>query len=409
MLTYRDLQNSVKERATLSQGGTQFDTAVKNAINSSLFRIAREARWRQLRRKTTFDTVTSYTTGSGAGTFTNGSKNVTVTGATFITDGIQPGRRITLQGSNKTFTIKTITGETTLTIDINYNGTTITGTGTYAILPQEEYSLPVQVDHRAFLWHEDFGFPFKMQYITDQEFYGSGIFNDRTDTPTAYRMWGVDMVDKQPLEPSVVTIASSSSSDTSINVTVFGTVSGLPDYETITTNSSDGTTSVAGSKSFSSIERIVKESSTVGRISATTNSGNQTIVTLPVGDTTAGIHYSKVQLADLPNRVFPINVQYYKDPYRLVNDGDVHELGKDFDECIILLSVMKLNYDQNQQADGDRFAVMFQDELVSLRKTNLDKIDWFPKLKKRYSTRFPAVHPYLEFRQVGSQFGPSSL
>ena len=35
-----------------------------------------------------------------------------------------------------------------------------------------------------------------------------------------------------------------------------------------------------------------------------------------------------------------MNVKYYKDAYRLVNTGDVHDLGQDFDEAIILLSAL---------------------------------------------------------------------
>ena len=118
--TYSDLQNEVKRRATRDQSGTDFDTAIKNIINTSLFRVCREAKWRQLRRTTYFETVTTYTEGSGGGTFTNDSKDVEIVGATFLTDNIQPGRRISLQGDSNVFTIRTITSETELTLDKVY-------------------------------------------------------------------------------------------------------------------------------------------------------------------------------------------------------------------------------------------------------------------------------------------------
>ena len=60
-MLYVDLQNEVKRRATRDQGGTQFNTPVKNVLNFALFRIARDSLWRPLRRKTIFSTVTSYT------------------------------------------------------------------------------------------------------------------------------------------------------------------------------------------------------------------------------------------------------------------------------------------------------------------------------------------------------------
>lgn len=403
MLTYSDLQVEVKRRANKEQGGSQFDTAVKNAINSSLFRVNRDGLWRSMRRKATFDTVTTYTTGTGAGTFTNGSKNITVTGATFITDAIKVGRRMSLSGSSKIYTIRTITGETTLTIDQNYDGTT-TAVGEYSILAQEEYNLPIQSGHRMFLWHEKWGYPFQMQFMPDQEFYGACINNTEESVPYCYRMWGEDMVLDQLKEASVITIVSSSTSDTTGSVTVFGTVSGYPDFETINLN---GTTSATGSKSFTAVERVVKSASTVGRVTVTGNSGNTTVAVLPVGDTTSGVMYRKVQLFPLPNGVFPINVFYYKDAFRLVNDNDVHELGQDFDEAIILLATAKLKSENNQK-EGNTFFALYQDEIKSLRRTNVDKIDWFIKQGRPTMSMGGMIHPQLSYNQIGAYYGRMS-
>jgi len=377
---FSDLREEVKRRATKNQGGTQFDTGIKNVINTSIFRIAREARWRSLRRTATFNTVTSYSTGTGAVTVTANSANVTVTGATFITNNITKGRYITFNGNNTIFKIASITGETTLTLDAVYNGTTST-TAKYSIYPQEEYTLPIQVGHSAFFWHRAYGYPTQMQYIPTQEFYNSSTYDLITSIPLSYKMWGMDSTIEQPLNTSVVTISSSSTSDTSISVTVFGIVSGYPDYEIIVTNGSDGTTAVPGLKSFSSIERITKNQSTIGRITCTTDTGNTTVGVLLVGNTTTGPYYTKIQLYPLPNQVIPINCFYYKIPYQLVNDGDVSEIGEDFSEAIILLSTAKMKAEQNMKEDRDFFQ-MYADEISSLKKTNVDKVDWNPTLKR---------------------------
>lgn len=407
-ITYSDLKSEVKRRATKNQGGTQFDTGIGIAINTSLWRISRECRWRNLRRITTFDTVTSYTTGSGAVTVTNNSKNITVTGATFITNAIKIGRYVKFSGSGKYYKIVTITGETTFTIDQMYDGTT-SSTATYSILPQEEYVLPIQIGHSAFLWHRAYGLPRQLGYTPDQAFYSSGALDVLTNIPVSYRMWGVDSILDKLRQPSVITIASSSSSDTNIPITIFGIVSGYPDYEIITTNSSDGTTSVSGSKTFSSVERITKNSNSTGRISCTANSGNTTIGVLPVGNTTSGPMYTKVQLYPLPSAVFPITVQYYKLPYMLVNDNDVSELGEEFSEAIILLSTAKLKAEQNQSEDVDYYK-MYNDELMSLRRTNVDKIDWNPKLQSPTGHYLNVWTGGLRYEQVGSggQFGPTT-
>lgn len=406
MLTFSDLVQQVKDLGIRSQAGTEFDTTIKMSLNNSLFRIAREANWTILRRINTFDMEAEYTTGTGACSVTNASKNVTVTGATFITDGIQVGRRIYLGGSNLRYNIVTITGETTLTVDINYDGTTDSAES-YKIFGREEYNLPPQVGKVAFLWHEYYGNPCVLNYTPSFDFLGFGTNLVTEGTPTEYFAWAEDMVLRQPNSASVVNIVSSSASDTTGQVTIFGTVSSYPDQETLNLN---GTTTVAGSKSFSKIERIVKDASTVGRITATTNSGNVTIAVLPTGDTTAGITYKKVRLWPVPNNVFPMNIWYYKMPWRMVNDDDVHELGQEFDEALINLTVSKLRY-QNNSKEGDRFLALYSDEIKSLRKTNADKLDFLDTLKsneqsRKYNPRM--MNSLLSYSQLGGQYGPGS-
>ena len=404
---FQELQNEVKRRATRDQSGTVFDDGIKNAINFSLYRIARDAPWRSLRRKTTFNTVTSYTKGTYA-TMTSGSTTVSVAGGpTFITDDIKVGRKVKLSASGTYYNILTIPSETSFTIDRTYTSAT-TSTSTYEILPQEEYVLPMHAGHRIFMWHEGFGYPFRMNYITDTDFYQHGVYLTIKYIPTHYRMWGEDMALMQPRQPSVLTVSSSEVNDTNIAITVFGTVAGYDDYEIITTNASNGTTAVAGLKTFQKIERITKGSSSIGRITVTANFAQDTLAVLPVGDTTSGILYRKIQVYPLPNQTFPVTLQYYKYPYRLVNAGDVHELGEDFDEAIILLATAKVKGEANL-AESDRFTLLWQDEMRSLKRVNIDKFDWFPTLRRpRQMSSDALVAPNLLYRQAGAQFGPAS-
>lgn len=396
-MIFLELQQEVARRATRNNA-TQFTTAIKNAINGALLRIGREAYWRILRRKTSFNTVISYTKGSGALTATLNSANVSIVGATLISDNVQPGRLITISGSTKTFEISQITGETTLVLNQVYDGESTT-TAEFEILPQEEYNLPVQVTHRCFLWHEDYGYPYSMNFIQDQEFIGFGIDRTETGTPTHYRMWGSNCVIEQLKSSSVASIVSSSASDTGVSITVYGVVSGYPDQETIVTN---GTNSVSGTKNFSSIERVVKNSACVGRITVTGNSGNTIVAVLPVGDSTDGIIYRKVQLYPLPTNTFPVMVYYYKDVYTLVNDNDVHEFGPDFDEAIICLACSKIQLETGQQ-EGTNFYQIYKDEIKSLKATNTDKIDYTSMLKRggQNIKSDPLIHPTLSYRQAG--------
>lgn len=394
----------MKRRATRDQGGTQYDEAIKNAVNSSLFRIAREALWRQLRRKATIRTVTSYTTGSGAVEATSGSTTVNVTGATLITDDIQVDRRVKISGDSRYFYVKQVTGETSFVMDYSYGATTTTA-ATYEILPQSEYNLPIQCGHRMFLWHEDYGYPITMEYVLDQDFYAASNHLTETNVPVIYRMWGEDMTIRDVLTPTTLGVFSTNSNDSTQDITIFGIANGYPESETIRLN---GATVVTGSTQFSSIDRIVKNMSTNGRVSVTA-SGNTAIeyAVIPKGDITDGVRYRKIEVYPLPTREFDIHVQYYKEPYRLVNDDDIHELGQEFDEAIILLAVAKIKAESGQSEAGS-FMSLYRDELMSLKRTNVDKIDYFPKLRKPHESRARLIPGVIDYQQYGSYYGPRS-
>ena len=405
---FKTLQDEVKRRGTRDQGGSTFDQGIKYAINFALFRIGRDAPWRNMRRKATFNTVGSYTTGNTIGaSVTSGSNIITVPGASLITDGVIVGRKVKTNATNTYYYINQITSETSMVVDQTLYASTSTG-NSYEILPQEEYVLPIQAGHRMFMWHEAFGYPYRMNYMPDTDFYQHGVYLTIKYIPTHYRMWGEDMAYTQVRQPSIMTVVSSSSSDINIPVTIFGTVSGYPDYEVINTNAVSGVTASTGAKIFSNVERVVKGTTTIGRITCTANSAQDTVAVLPVGDTTSGPLYRKVQFYPLPTNVFPVHVQYYKDPYSLVNDGDVHELGEEFNEAIILLATGKIKAEANI-ADSDRFFVLWQDEMRSLKRTNCDKFDWIPTLKRPRQTGMDMfVTRNLLYQQAGAAYGPSS-
>jgi hypothetical protein len=404
-MNFKEIQDAVKRAALKDKGGTVFDTGIKTIVNRALLRVAREAPWRVLRRKTTFSTKGTYNTGSGTGTFPQSGISMTVSSATFLTDGIEIGRRVSLSGDNNYKFIEEITGETTFKIDSIYTGDT-TSSGTYSIVGQEEYNLPIQVNPQRFwMWHLEYGVPTMLNYITDQDFYSSGADISTESVPEYYRVWGNNTVQEQMREASTLAVYSSSSNDTSINITIFGTVAGYPDSEIVATDSSNGTASSQTTKTFQSVERIVKDGTTEGRIIVTANSHNTTVTTIPVGDITDSANYTKIQLYPLPTDTFDIHVQYYKDPYLMVNDEDVHELGTDFDNAIIYLATAIVKY-ENNQSEGDKFTALFQDEMRSLRRVNSDKIDWIANLKRPKESRHPRGRHWTTGGVYPQQIGP---
>lgn len=403
--TFADLQAEVKRRATRNQSGTAYDEAVKSLINFSLLRIANEAPWRALRRNASFLTVPDYHVGTIAATV--GSTAVTFSTATLITSGVKAGRRLKFEDGGATptlFIINEVTSETTAVLNLPYNGNTDITAGNYKIMGQEVYNLPIQTSRTAVLYHEAYNYPYVMGYVSDREFLETGIDFNMSDKPVLYRMWGEDCVMTQPQTPGYVSAVSTSTADTTVQVSIFGMVGGYPDSETITLN---GTTPVVNStgKVFQSIDRVSKDKASSGLITLTANSGNTTIAVLPVGDTSGSIMYKKIQLFPSPNAVYEIKVLYYKEILRLVNDDDIHELGQDFDEAIICLATRKLNGEQSKQ-ETEAFNAFFKEELSVLRRKNSDKLDWLPRLQKPGVRTRLGFHRYSRYMQVGSQYGP---
>lgn len=407
MASFAEIKAEVKRRALRNESGSEYDTAIANAVNSSLFRTARDAKWKVLRRESTFDTEIG-ASGNSA-TVSNGSSTIGIVGVELGTDNNAiPGQILTLGNSNLNYRIEAITdvlGSSIIVIDKAYDGNT--GTVSWTLLPKEEYSLPIQASYQTFLWHEQFGYPHQLTYIPEQEFRSLSVDDTQQDIPTHYRMWGESMTVERQKTSGIIDIESSDAGDTAIDVTIFGNVGGYPDSETVTTDSNDGRTDVSTTKSFSKIDRVVKHSKTIGRINVKTNSGDHIISVIPAGNVTDGILYKRVQLWPLPNAVFPIHCVYYKEPFAMVNNNDVHELGEQFDEAIILLATAKLRYESSQK-EGDRYISLWKDEVASLRRVNVDKMDWLPQLKKaRESTRRDRlIHPSLSYRQLGGNFGP---
>jgi hypothetical protein len=411
-MTFLDLQNEVKRRATRDQSGGNFDVATKNLINNAIFRIANETPWRVLRREASLDTVATYTTGTVSTTVN--SATFTFSGADLITNGVQIGRRLKLDtGSTTLYTIKEITGENTAIMDLVYDGTTAVTASGFTIYGQEVYNLPIQTGRVGSIWHEGYKYPIVMEYITERAFVESGCHFDDSDTPLVYWMWGEDWTINQPRTAGVISAVSSSTSDNSQTVTIFGTVSGYPDSDTITL---DGTTSMSTAKLFTKVERVVKDRTTVGRITVSSDSAQTEIAVLPVGDTTAGIKYKKFQMYPSPDQIYKIKVLYYKEPYRLVGSNDVHELGQDFDELIILLATARMDAEQSKSKDLESFFTLYTNELTVLRRKNADKLDWLPnrgRPSQAWNGRHGAhgsshgPHQWLSYQQMGSKFGPS--
>ena len=403
MLNFSQLQTEVRRKANIRNQATEYNAVLPRIINKAIQSIATEFNIRQMRRQDKVEINSGYSTGTGAVSVTNDSKSVAVTGATFLTDGIELNRYITFGGSNAYYKIAEITSETEITLDKDYNGDTST-TETYGILAQEFYNLPMRADSKSFIWHEFWGQPQVLEYIPYHRFYRDSDYRYQEQIPTTYTITGSAMVKEQIKSAGVVSVSSSDSADVNISITVRGIVNGYPDYEVITTDSSDGTTAASGSKSFSEIHQFGKSTTTVGRITLTGDSASTTLGVIPANSENSDIYYTKIILNTIPSESGFLYFQYYKRPEWLIAEFDVHDLGPDFDMAIIFLAAANIKAELNMDEYATLYA-LYQKEMLRLRKQNADKVD-YNKVKRKPFQKIGYETDYKIYPgQAGSNIG----
>lgn len=148
--------------------------------------------------------------------------------------------------------------------------------------------------------------PYDMTVVSED------LFDNNVPNPTASgnpefaRLFEMVGVETQPTSASIISVVSSSASDTSQKVLIKGLVNSQLDYEELSLN---GTTTVNGSKSFSAIYAVTKSAETVGRVTVTSNAGVVTNVTLALQDET--VRLRKIRLYPIPSSAVTITVKNY--------------------------------------------------------------------------------------------------
>jgi hypothetical protein len=116
-------------------------------------------------------------------------------------------------------------------------------------------------------------------------------------------------VETQPSSASVISVVSSSSSDTTQIVVIRGVVSGETDVEEVSLN---GTNAVSTTKSFSSILAVSKSATSVGRVTLTSNSGVVTNVVIAPQEKTTRLR--KVRFLPTPDAVYSVIFKHFAKP-----------------------------------------------------------------------------------------------
>lgn len=192
-------------------------------------------------------------------------------------------------------------------INPNYTFNTIAGTQSY-VLP------------------DDFGKPFIVRDANNQNElaeldYQSLISKNisvisSSGIPTQYSIIE-DRIQDQPTSASILTLVSTSASDTTQTILIRGISSSVEVYESVSVN---GISSVTTTNSYTRIISISKSAVSVGKITATSNSGAVTVVAVPPIVTTP--FFKKITFNYIPSSVITIALPYYIKPSVLVDDND---------------------------------------------------------------------------------------
>lgn len=198
-------------------------------------------------------------------------------------------------------------------INPSYSVTLVAGT--------QDYALP-----------RDFGKAVYAVDATNNFTYEEVRFDDLAGNPSGiYQQGGANKytiyespVAVQPTSASVVTVVSSSASDSSAAVTIRGLVGGVETFETITLN---GVTPANGSLSFTYISSVSKDL-TVGSVTVTCNS--QTVAVIEPERKV--VRYKLIRFMPIPSEARTVTIPYHINPLPMSQDDDVPVI--DIDDCL---------------------------------------------------------------------------
>lgn len=194
----------------------------------------------------------------------------------------------------------------------------------------KEITFSTVVGRQIYGLHEEYYRPLYFRNLTTGEYLQEvpnrsvviegGDWQNTALTSSARRFmpWGMQPVQQQPTTTGVVTVVSTSASDTSSKtVTITGQLaSGLLTTETLSMN---GTTNVVGTTEFQEITEVRKSATFAGTL--TLSVGGTGILSL--GASEFGKQYKTIFIPDTIASVESIGYRFYRQPRKLVEDYDI--------------------------------------------------------------------------------------
>ena len=237
------------------------------------------------------------------------------------------------------------------------------------VASQQLYSL-----HQEFLRPYWFRNTSQQQWLSEvpsrnMEPLGLDFAND-TDT-LQFALWGRSQVTAQPTSASVITIVSSSASDTTAAkaITIYGDTASGVTTESITPN---GLTGVAGTTSFTQILGVTKGADWAGTLTMTSNSA--AVTNLKLFPTEYGRSYQQMMLLGLPTANETITYRFYRKPRELSASNDLTDIPPPFERILVYDALLLMAaYDNRLDSGRQGLWRAYQAELdMQLRQSQLE-------------------------------------
>jgi len=211
---------------------------------------------------------------------------------------------------------------------------------------QRVYALHPEVARIIYLYNRTQ--KYHMKELQERSIENMGIDWINTTGDIYWKFADIWPVAAQPSSSSVITVSSSSASDTAVTVIIKGDTASGVTTETITPT---GTTPVAGSTAFTKILGVTKTGTWVGTMTLTSNSATVTNLTLLPAE--YGRQYRTIEFLSLPNAGEIIEYQFYRQPSVLSNDNDIPDIPAPFSRILVwdaLLMFAGYNTDVSQKS-----------------------------------------------------------
>jgi hypothetical protein len=193
--------------------------------------------------------------------------------------------------------------------------------------------------------------PYLLKYKSEDEFDRREPNPTASGNPRIYTLFEYAGVEEQPAAAGVVSVVSSSATDTTQKLLIRGLVGGYDDYEEVSLN---GTTTVFTTKSFSRIDSVSKSVETAGRVTLTV--GATTVLTMGALETT--VRLRKIRFFPEAASSITVTIKHYKAPVIPVTLYDTHEIPSRWD-YVVEQFAFALALQSKGKEQADEAAVQF--------------------------------------------------